>query len=196
MRRVLTVLLVAVALVATLAPPILAQTSKVTINGLVDATFNYAENTSNNDQSYTRRERDFMGRMRARPDIVGELGTTKFVLGLEFDYTYGQIASNRDQAADDATAKGSQRFGITSGSTMNTDITRLVEVKWAYTEFDVPWIPMTSRMRLGAQPWDVTYKTGVHSTGDFPGGHLSTTLAPQLKLNMDYAFIEDRATGR
>jgi hypothetical protein len=198
MRRVLTAVLALTAVVAVLAPPVLAQapTPKVTITGLVDNVVSWQQNFSKNDVDLSRREKETYARTRARPDITAELGTAKLVLGIELDYSYGQISSNRDQAADQGLNRGAERFGDTTGSTLNTDIARLVEFKWIYTEFDLPWMPVASRLRVGAQPFDVHYKLGVFAQSDFSGFHYTATFTPATKLNIDYVFITQRASGR
>jgi hypothetical protein len=196
MRRVLTAVLALVATVAVLAPPVLAQQPKVTITGLVDNVLSFSSNFSKNDLDLHRKETDVDARTRVRPDITAEVGTTKFVLGMEFDYSYGQISSNRDQASDQGFNNGSLRFADSAGSTLNTDIARLLEIKWAYTEFDLPWMPWASRLRVGAQPFDVHYKVSVYAQSDFPGFHYTATFSPAAKFNLDYVFITSRSTGR
>ena len=53
----------------------------------------------------------------------------------------------------------------------------ILELKWGYTEFEIPGLPFTTRARLGAQPWGsvATYKPGIHATGDFAGANLTMT---------------------
>ena len=59
-----------VAIVAMLAPPVLAQQPKVTITGLVDNVLSFYDNYSRNDLDLLRRERQVNARTRARPDIT------------------------------------------------------------------------------------------------------------------------------
>jgi hypothetical protein len=197
MRKVLTVVIAVLVIAAMLAPPAHAQApaSKVTIQGLIDNVASYANNMSIYDLNLQRRDKEMYARTRARPDIIGEVGTSKFVLGLEFDYSYGQISSNNDQNSGLTNLRGSERFGSSSGGTLNTDLARLVEVKWAYTEFDLP-LPMATRLRIGAQPFDATYKQSIYANSDFTGFNLDTTLSPMAKLHLTYVFITDRGTGR
>jgi hypothetical protein len=142
---------------------------------------------------------EWYARTRTRPDIIAEVGTTKFVLGLEIDTTWGQTA-NQDtnvclNAACPAASGTQQRFGVNGGFDLNTDVPGIIEIKWAYTEFDMPIIPVPTRFRIGAQPWDITYKIAVLGQGDFPGVHMTNQIAPNIKTNLTYAFIEESSTG-
>lgn len=176
---------------AMLAPPALAQqppAPKVTINGLVDMVTSWTSNLSTVDLNYDRSgEREWYARTRVRPDITGEVGTTKFVLGLEIDFTWGQTG------ATDVSAPN--RFGTTSSADLNTDLLGNIEMKWAYTEFEVPFLPKGSRLRLGAQPFAATYKLAALANGDFAGAHLTVPVAPNLRLNATYAQIEEESEG-
>jgi hypothetical protein len=198
MRRVGIFLLAVIALVV-MAGPVSAQ-PKVTITGFVDNISSWTKNLSTVDLNPARsNDTEWYARTRIRPDITAEVGTTKFVLGIEIDSTWGQTA-NQDtnlclNAACSANPGVAQRFGTTSGWDLNTDVQGTLEVKWAYTEFDIPLLPVPSRMRIGAQPWEATYKSGVHATGDFAGIHTNIRFSPMVRLNMTYAFIEESSTG-
>jgi hypothetical protein len=173
-----------------LAPDAFAQApaAKVTITGLVDNVTSYTKNLSIVDLNVSREgDSEWYARTRVRPDITAELGTTKFVLGLEIDHTWGQTG------ATDVTAPN--RFGTTHSLDLNTDAIPGIEVKWAYTEFGIPGMPFATRVRLGAQPWAATYKVSSLATGDFGGVHLMSTLAPPVKLNLTYAQVEEESTG-
>jgi hypothetical protein len=195
--KILAIVIAALVVSAMLAPPVHAQApaSKVTIQGLVDSVTSYASNMSEYDLNMQRRDSEMLFRTRARPDIIGEVGTSKFVLGLELDYTYGQVSSNNDQNSGLTNFRGSEHFGSSSGGTLNTDLARLIEVKWAYTEFDLP-LPMATRLRIGAQPFDATYKPGIYANSDFTGFNLDTVVSPDAKLHLTYVFITDHGTGR
>ena len=198
MRRVGIFLLAVIALVA-MAGPVSAQ-PKVTINGLVDNVTSWTHNLSVVDQNPAKAgEREWHSRTRARPDITAEVGTTKFVLGLEIDAEWGQTA-NQDVntclgAACSANPGVQQRFGVTHGWDLNTDAQGVIEIKWAYTEFAVPLIPVPTRMRLGAQPFETQYKTSVLATGDFAGAQVTSQWTPMVKTNFTYAQIEESNTG-
>jgi hypothetical protein len=198
MRRVVVFLLAVIALVA-MAGPVSAQ-PKVTITGFVDNISSWTRNMGNVDINPARTaDTEWYTRTRVRPDITAEVGTTKFVLGLEIDATWGQTA-NQDTnvclgAACPAAVGTQQRFGTTHGWDLNTDVQGVIEIKWAYTEFNVPLIPVPTRMRLGAQPWEATYKIAVLAQGDFAGVHLTSQLAPMAKLNLTFAQIEESSTG-
>jgi hypothetical protein len=198
MRRVFAVGLAVVATTAMLAVPALAQapaappTPKVTITGFIDTVASYTKNLSVVDLNYDKTGDDEVyARNRLRPDIMAEVGTTKFVLGLEVDYAWGQTG-----AGDVA---GPNRSGASGGADLNTDLgaagNAIIELKWGYVEFDMPGIPWGTRVRLGAQPWAATYKLATLANGDFAGAHVTATLAPPVKLNFTYGQVEEESTG-
>src|SRR5206468_234098 len=88
-----------------------------------------------------------------------------------------------------------QRTGTFGAADMNTDMPAMLEVKWAYTEFALPWATAGSIMRLGAQPFTVTHKLSALATGDFPGVFTSIVITPNVRVNLTYAAIEERSTG-
>src|SRR5207237_4491924 len=88
-----------------------------------------------------------------------------------------------------------QRFGTTAGWALNTDTESMIEIKWAYTEFDVPIVPVPTRIRLGAQTFEATYKLATLAQGDFAGAHVTMQLSPSVKFNFTYAQIEEQSTG-
>jgi hypothetical protein len=184
---------------AMLAPPALAQqppAPKVTINGLVDNVVTWNHNMSIVDLAVSRNRDDEMyARTRVRPDITAEVGSTKFVLGLEIDAVWGQVAGT--DSTFSAGANPGQRFGTTHGWDLNTDVQAGIEIKWAYTEFDVPFLPKGSRMRLGAQPFGAlcTYKLAAYCNGDFAGAVLTAVVNPQVKLNLGWVNVEEESTG-
>lgn len=190
MRKLLSLVAAVVALLGLVASDALAQQApapKVTINGLVDNVTSWTENLSIVDLNAARPgDTEWYARTRVRPDITGEVGTTKFVLGLEIDFTWGQTG------ASDVTAPN--RFGTSSSADLNTDMLGNIELKWAYTEFDLPWMP-GARLRLGAQPWAATYKPAVLATGDFAGAHFTWGITPGIRLNLTYAQVEEESTG-
>ena len=171
---------------------------KVTISGLVDNITSYTHNISQTDLNPARNsESEWYARTRVRPDILAEVGTTKFVLGIEIDATWGQTASGQDTSVclSAACPNTPQRFGTTGGWDLNTDLQGTLELKWAYTEFEVPLMPFPTRIRLGAQPFETQYKTAVLATGDFAGVHLTSQFAPWLRGHFTYAQIEEQSTG-
>ena len=208
MRRFLTVVASVFVILVLLAPYAGAQTApagptpKVTINGVIDNVTSWSKNMSLADVNLTRVDKEWYARTRARPDITGELGTTKFVLGLELDMVWGQSCPNQDsfhRCAGEGTGTPMATFGIRNGASagadVNTDMPGMIEIKWAYTEFALPWAPAGSIMRLGAQPWTVTHKLAVLATGDFAGLYTSIALTPNIKLNFTYTQIEEGDTG-
>jgi hypothetical protein len=204
MRRVLAVVLSVLAVLAFVAPAADAQapTSKVTITGLVDNITSYTRNLGNVDLNYSRaKDTEWYARTRVRPDITGEVGTAKFVLGLEIDSTWGQTAAQDTNVclgtACQAAGTNIQRGGTSSGWDLNTDVVGSIEVKWAYTEFDMPGIPFATRVRLGAQPWGnaATYKLAALANGDFAGAHVNFTFTPEIRLLLTYGQAEEESTG-
>ena len=193
MRRGGFALLLTLALVAV-ATPAIAQ-PKVTITGFIDQVTSWTNNLSATDLNLARKSDDeWYARTRIRPDIVAEVGTTKFVLGIEIDAVWGQTGTT-DGSANVNPGGGPQRFGASGGFDLNTDVSGIMEIKWAYTEFDVPLIPVPTRMRLGAQPWAALYKGGTLATGDFAGVHKTTQWTPMIKSHFTYAQIEESSTG-
>ena len=90
MRKFLTVVASVFVIVALVVPSADAQapagpSPKVTINGLVDNVTSWGRNISTRDGDLSRVDKEWYARLRARPDITGELGSAKFVLGLELD---------------------------------------------------------------------------------------------------------------
>lgn len=208
MRRFLAVVASVFVILVLVAPYAGAQTApagptpKVTINGVIDNVTSWSRNMSLADVNLTRVDKEWYARTRARPDITGELGTTKFVLGLELDMVWGQSCPNQDsfhRCAGEGIGTPATTFGIRNGASagadVNTDMPGMIEIKWAYTEFALPWAPAGSIMRLGAQPWTVTHKLAVLATGDFAGLYTSIALTPNIKLNFTYTQIEEGDTG-
>ena len=210
MRKFLTVVASVFVIVALVVPSADAQapagpSPKVTINGLVDNVTSWGRNISLRDGDLSRVDKEWYARLRARPDITGELGSAKFVLGLELDLTYGSTCPSGNDVSFRCSTEGGglgtpvavtgQHSGTFSAADMNTDVPASLEVKWAYTEFALPWAPAGSIMRLGAQPFTVTHKLSALATGDFPGAYVSIALTPQIKVNLTYAQIEEQSTG-
>jgi hypothetical protein len=187
MKRVGIVLMVLVALIAMTTADVAAQ-PKVTITGLVDNVTSWTNNMSVVDINPARTgDREWYARTRVRPDITAEVGTTKFVLGLEIDETWGQTG------ATDNT--GPNRSGATGSWDLNTDTAGVIEVKWAYTEFSLPIMPVPTVVRLGAQPWQTQYKLAALANGDFAGVHITNQWTPMIKTNFTYGQIEESTTG-
>jgi hypothetical protein len=200
MKRVLAVILLTL---PVLIMPVAdtygqAPTTKITISGFMDNVTSYSRNMSVHDLNVgNRSDTEWYARTRTRPDITAELGTTKFVLGFEIDTVWGQTGSADTNVALGASAGGApQHFGSTSGLDLNTDTQGIIELKWAYTEFDFPAIPFKTRVRLGAQPWAAHYKAGLLAHGDFPGAHVVMTFSPMIRWHVTYAQVEEESTGR
>src|SRR5437870_8079638 len=220
MRKFLVTAVFAFVAVAMLAPPVLAQAPapKVTITGLIDQVTSASANVQ--DGSFGRTsDREWYATTRFRPDIVFEVGRTKAVLGLEIDLTYGQTSgcwggpgnvetsTSCKPLATVGTSNNSiyphQHGGNTADPGLNTDVTGVIEIKWAYTEFDLtgkdsllPMIPVPTVARAGLQPFGglANYKVA-YANGDFAGVSAVTTFAPNLKTNLAYVMVEDEIAG-
>ena len=94
MRRMVLAAVLAVAMLAMLVPPALAQTPKVTITGLFDQVMSVGKNYSESNFSRDS-DSEWYARTRFRPDFTFEVGRVKAVMGLEFDLTYGQVGCLR-----------------------------------------------------------------------------------------------------
>jgi hypothetical protein len=207
-RSYLAGALVALLVVVALAPSVFAQAPpapapKVTITGFLDTVTSWTKNLSTVDNNYGRiraGEDEWFARNRVRPDITAEIGTSKFVLGLEIDAVWGQTGAADSALLTSCTAtpctNGPNRSGATAGSfDLNTDLLGGIEVKWAYAEFMAPIIPWPTTIRVGAQPWAATYKLAVLANGDFAGVNVRSVITPVLALNATYAQVEEESTG-
>jgi hypothetical protein len=207
MRRTVLAAVLALAMLAMLVPPALAQTPKVTITGLFDQIMSAGKNYSETNFSRDS-DQEWYARTRFRPDFVFEVGRVKAVLGLELDLTYGQVGSCGGGPSKNQTTQttGCSRFhpGTTSDSGLNTDTTGIIEIKWMYTEFPLtgkdsvmPFIPVETMARAGLQPFAsiANYKTSAYATGDFAGISTHTTFAPNLSVRTAYVMVEDENGG-
>jgi len=194
---VVAVLMIALGLVALAAPLAYAQAPapKVTINGLIDQVMSYSRNITNyNGGLFNRPDSQWYARTRGRFDITGEVGKVKGVLGIEIDTSWGQTGSTDTNQA--GTAAGRTAFGTTSSWDLNTDSQAVIEIKWLYTQFEMPLIPVPTTVRLGAQPFGAaaTYKL-TYATGDFAGVNVVSQVAPNVKLLGTYVQVEEDRVG-
>src|SRR5439155_2085583 len=157
MRKFLVIAVFAFVTVAMLAPPVLAQAPapKVTITGLFDQVTSFGRNY--NDADFTRNnDTEWYARTRFRPDFTFEVGRTKAVMGFELDLSWGQTGAASGGAGKGVAADSAGHPGVTSSSSLNTDVAGIIEIKWIYTEFDLtgkdsllPFIPVPSVARAG-----------------------------------------------
>src|SRR6185295_11654488 len=86
-----------------------------------------------------------------------------------------------------------QCSGCSGGFDMNTDVRTMVEIKWLYTEFEVPLIPVPTVVRLGAQPFGgaASYKLAAYANGDYAGVNIVSTITPNVKVNFTYVQAEE-----
>jgi hypothetical protein len=207
MRRMVLAAVLAVAMLAMLVPPAMAQTPKVTITGLFDQVMSLGKNYSESNFSRDS-DQEWYARTRFRPDFTFEVGRVKAVMGLEFDLTYGQVGScggGPTKGGQSAATLGCSRAhpGTTSDAGINTDTAGIIEIKWLYTEFPLtgkdsvmPFIPVETMARAGLQPFAsiATYKN-TYASGDFSGLSTKTTFAPNLLMNFAYVMFEDENGG-
>src|SRR3989449_1859728 len=209
MRRLLILAVALVAILGVLAPPALAQAPapKVTITGLIDQVGTYTKNMSQYDGNLNiNRDTQLYGRTRGRFDVIGEVGKAKAVLGIEIDSYWGQTGftdSNNGpgwqcSSVNGSCASGAVGSGAESSFDLNTDTQGNIQVKWLYTEFPLPLVPLNSVVRLGAQPFGTaaTYKLATYANGDFPGVNLVVDLAAGAKLNLTYVAVDESLTGK
>jgi len=209
MRRLLILAVALVAILGVLAPPALAQAPapKVTITGLIDQVGTYTKNMSQYDGNLNiNRDVQLYGRTRGRFDVIGEVGKAKAVLGLEIDSYWGQTGftdSNNGpgwqcSSVNGSCVSGAVGSGAESSFDLNTDTQGNIQVKWLYTEFPLPLVPLNSVVRLGAQPFGTaaTYKLATYANGDFPGVNLVVDLAPGAKLMLTYVAVDESLTGK
>jgi hypothetical protein len=204
-------------ILATLASPALAQAPapKVTINGLFDQITSAGRNFYDGDATRTG-DREWYARSRFRPDFTFEVGRVKAVLGLEMDLQYGQAGPNDGGFPGNVSGEaggaavvgpGNADSGCKNNSNgcfdLNTDVGGMIEIKWMYTEFPLtgkdsvlPFIPVTTIARAGAQPWgSLAHYKVFYANGDFAGVSAVTTFAPSVKTNLAFAIAEDQLAG-
>ena len=135
---------------------------------------------------------------------MGEYGKAKAVLGLEMDFAYGQTGTGNTNVATVGGAAAPDRrggatvFGTDGSFSLNTDVRGVLEIKWLYTEFEVPYIPYPTVARLGAQPFAAaaSYKLAAYANGDFAGVNLVTTITRNVKLVATFVAVEEMMVGR
>ena len=208
MRRVLLLALAAPTLLGVFTPGALAQAPTPTfkINGLIDQVGTFTRNMSFFDLSLARNsDHQFYARTRGRLDFIGEYGTARGVLGIEIDAYYGQtgfIDSNNGPgcvtASTGSVVCGATGNGAEGSFDLNTDTQGNVQIKWLYTEFEVPLVPVPTRVRLGAQPFGgaANYKLATYANGDFGGVSVVSDITPSVKLLFTYAAVEELLTGK
>ncbi len=208
MRRVVAVLVSAVAALGMLAPPVFAQAPaappapKVTISGLVDFVTTLYKNWSGgsgvagNDITDGGKDQGWYSRERGVFTITGEIGKSKGVLALEFDLVNGFIGTTPQTGV---LGGGGAFPGTTASLDLDTDVTDIPEVKWLYVETPLtgpgslmPFIPAPSIVRAGGQPArGHDYKPGIQFSGDFPGVTVETQWAPNVKSTLTYAQLRE-----
>ncbi len=197
MTRVLSLVLIAFAVLGS-ALPASAQpvppTPEVTITGFLDTITSWSKNI-NDSLFYRTGEREWYARNRGRVDVIGRLGTARFVMGLEIDSTWGTTAVGGQDNNLAAGGVGAFHNGATSAFDLNTDTQGSIEMKWLYSEFPVPFMPFPTILRIGAQPFAVQYKQAAYANGDFAGVNLDLNFNPNVKGHLTYVAIEENLTG-
>lgn len=190
MRRTLVVFLALIAAIGLLAPPVMAQAPapKVTISGLIDFVASVSKNWQDTDLTNAR---DTLGytRERGRLDFIGEVGKSKMVWGIELDFSNGVYQGSTGNSAP----------GNSASFDLDTDIAGQVETKWLYVETMLtgpgsimPFIPVASTIRAGAQPYrGHGYKNGLIIAGDFSGITVETKWSPNVNSTLTWAAINE-----
>ncbi|MEX2146563.1 MAG: hypothetical protein WED01_06070 [Candidatus Rokuibacteriota bacterium] len=207
MRRTFNVVARLAAIVAVLASasPAFAQAPapKVTITGLIDNLYNYNRNLSmtHSDFDITRSQDEAYGRTRGRFDIIGQVGKAKAVLGLEIDLLYGQTGAT-DSCAGPFQTTGCRADGTSGGFDADNDVRNAIELRWMYVEAPLtgpgslaPFIPVPGQIRLGGQPYTITYKPVIFAASDFGGAHIDLNVAPNVKASGTFVQFEEKLTG-
>src|SRR5215471_4080816 len=198
MRRVLTLALISLTVLGVAVPGAWAQpvapTPQVTITGFLDTITAWSKNLQDN-LFYRTGDSEWYARNRGRVDVIGQLGTAKFVMGIEIDSTWGTTASGGQDNNLANGGIGAQRSGATSAFDLNTDTQGSIEMKWLYTEFPLPGIPFPVIVRLGAQPFAAQYKLAAYANGDFAGVNIDMNFTPNLKGHLTYVAAEENLTG-
>jgi len=211
MRRILVRSLALGVLLGVLMPPeafpqATTPQPKFAITGFIDSVGTWTQNLSTADGNLNRnRDHQTYGRSRGRFDIVGEVGEAKGVFGFEIDAYWGQtgfIDSNQGPGCVGASfggvVCGATGNGAESSFDLNTDTQGSLQVKWLYTEFPLPLVPIPIIARLGAQPFATAanYKLGVYATGDFAGVNLYATFTPTVRAQFTYVQLDENLLGK
>jgi len=203
------------ALLGFVAPPdVFAQaaapTPKATITGFIDNVGTFTQNLSSSDLNWGRnRDQQTYGRTRGRFDIVGEVGQAKAVFGFEIDAYWGQTGFSDTTSigkgepcfttgTNNAITCGTGAAGAESSFDINTDTQGSIQVKWLYTEFPLPLVPIPIIARLGAQPFATAanYKLATYANGDFAGVNLYATISPTFKTQFTYVALDENVLGK
>src|SRR6266542_3167198 len=212
MRRMLVLSFALMALLGFVAPPdafaqAAAPTPKATITGFIDNVGPFTQNLSSSDLNWGRnRDQQTYGRTRGRFDIVGEVGQAKAVFGFEIDAYWGQtgfIDSNNgpgcvSSGTTTSVTCGAVGAGAEGSFDINTDTAGTIQVKWLYTEFPLPLVPIPIIARLGAQPFATAanYKLATYANGDFAGINLYATISPTFKTQFTYVAVDENLLGK
>src|SRR5215468_305589 len=215
MRRMLILSLALLALLGFVAPPdVFAQAAapipKATITGFIDNVGTWTQNMSTSDFNWNRnQDKQTYGRTRGRFDIVGEVGQAKAVFGFEIDAYWGQTGFSDTSSigngepcfttgTNNAVTCGAVGTGSESSFDVNTDTQGSLQVKWLYTEFPMPLVPIPVIVRLGGQPFATAaaYKLATYANGDFAGANFYATFSPTFKAQFTYVAIDENVLGK
>src|SRR5215475_1515575 len=211
MRRILVRSLALGVLLGVLMPPeafpqATTPQPKFAITGFIDSVGTWTQNISGFDGNLNRnRDTQTYGRSRGRFDIVGEVGEAKGVFGFEIDAYWGQtgfIDSNQGPGCVGASfggvVCGATGNGAESSFDLNTDTQGSLQVKWLYTEFPLPRVPIPIVARMGAQPFATAanYKLATYANGDFAGMNFYATFGPTMKAQFTYVAVDENLLGK
>lgn len=201
MRRMLILALAVLSLMAVMPADVLAQaaapTPQVTINGLIQHVNSYRFNPSDVDFNAGRtNDTTWLSRSRLRLDVTGQIGAVIGRVSFETDMNWGQVGATACGAASQGNNCG---WGLGTDTADTAGALGWLEYRHLWTQTPItgkdsllPFIPVDTVGRFGAQPFEVTYKIGVFATTDFPGVDLRTTITPNIRTQFIYAQLEEQ----
>ena len=199
MRRIFVLALAALALLGVVTPDAFAQAPTPTfkINGLIDQVTSYTSNISVYDWNLQRNDTAVVWpypwppRLHRRSGQGQGRGRHRDRPGLRPDGIGRPTTQRRARPSPWSCS------GCTGSFDINTDVRTIIELKWLYTEFEMPLIPVPTVVRLGAQPFGgaANYKLAAYANGDFAGVNIVSTITPNVKLNFTYVAGRGTAHG-
>lgn len=180
----------------------------VSITGVIDTVTTAGTNLFDANFA-SRADSGWFSRNRGRFWLIHEIEPLriKAVLGLELDLGWGQVSANESVVSNSGQTISSSAGGLGSPQSvgeqgrfdLGNDVGGVAEIKHLYVEFPLPWMlgPLGfTTVRLGGQPFDITFKPGALATTDFGGVWLKSEVTDMVSATLTYAQLEERVTGR